>query len=125
MRRILVIDDERDIRDVLRLSLELLGGWTVTTGQNASEGISLARTLQPDAILMDFMMPDMDGTVAARALHADDRTAGIPILLLTAKPIAPGQADAFVGISGILRKPFDPATLHVAVAEALGWSADR
>src|SRR5277367_4250167 len=87
MRRILIIDDEDDIREVAALSLEATAGWEVVTASSGPAGIrAAAGTLpQPDAILMDVMMPGMDGPTTFRLMQQDPAIAGIPVLLLTAK----------------------------------------
>src|SRR6202163_4053296 len=81
---LLVIDGEDDIREVARLSLELTEGWTVSTASGGSAGRALALTTRPDAILLDVMMPDMDGPSTLRALQ-QGATKSIPVIFLTAK----------------------------------------
>ena len=68
-RRILVIDDADDVRNVTQLSLERMGGWTVSTARSGQEGIEKAIAEQPEAILLDVMMPDMDGPTTFRQLQ--------------------------------------------------------
>jgi two-component system alkaline phosphatase synthesis response regulator PhoP len=119
---ILLVDDEDDIREVAQLSLEMTAGWVVHAAGSGAEGIRKARELRPEAILLDVMMPEMDGPDTVRALRADPETADIPIILLTAKV---QQADRRrfddLGVSGVLNKPFDPMTLADQVAAVLGW----
>ena len=85
VRRVLVIDDEEDIREVARLSLELVGQYQVLTASSGRDGLDSARSHRPDAILLDVMMPDMDGPAALAELRADPSTRDIPVLFLTAK----------------------------------------
>src|SRR6476661_8039317 len=92
VRRILVVDDDELILEVAQMSLEMVGGWSVTTAADGQEGLERARADLPDAIVMDVMMPGMDGPTGALALRADPATAGIPIVLLTAKVLAPERA---------------------------------
>ena len=121
-RRILVIDDEDDIRTVARVALERVGGPTVLAASSGVEGIDLARREQPDAIVLDMMMPGMDGPTTFRALADDDATSSIPVVFLTAKAqAADRQVLSELGAAGILAKPFDPLTLHLDLAAALGW----
>lgn len=122
-KRILIVDDEDDIREVVQLSLELGAGWDVITARSGEEGIVIASIEQPDAVLLDVMMPDLDGPSTFRRLQADPATAGIPVVLLTAKlQAADRHRFADLGVAGVLAKPFDPLTLHEQVAEALGWA---
>jgi len=123
-RRILLVDDEDDIREVAQMSLEMTAGWEVVAASSGAEALRLAAAERPDAILLDVMMPGMDGPATARGLKADAATADIPIVLLTAK-VQPADRRRFddLGVAGILSKPFDPMTLADEVAGVLGWSA--
>jgi CheY-like chemotaxis protein len=122
-RRILVVDDDELIREVAQMSLEVVGGWSVTTAGGGQEGLDRARADRPDAIVMDVMMPDMDGPTTAVALRADPITADIPIVLLTAKVQAIRDgALAGLPIAGVLGKPFDPMLLPGELSAILGWS---
>ncbi|HEY0307318.1 MAG TPA: response regulator [Acidobacteriaceae bacterium] len=123
MHKILIIDDEDDIREVAALSLEAVAGWTVFTAPSGLEGIRKAAEEQPDAILLDVMMPEMDGPTTFRNLQADERTSHIPVLLLTAKVQGVDQRRfASLGVKAVLFKPFDPLTLSSEMASVLGWS---
>ncbi len=122
-KRILIVDDEEDIREVAELTLEAVGGWQVSTASSGSEGLLLAAAEQPDAILLDVMMPEMDGIATFQKLQANPVTQKIPVILLTAKvQSAERRQFAELGVTGIIAKPFDPMTLTNQVAEALGWS---
>jgi CheY-like chemotaxis protein len=121
--RILIIDDEDDIREVAALSLETVAGWEVVTANSGAQGLERAIKEQPDAILLDVMMPEMDGPTTFRALRKNPATARIPVLLLTAKVQASDQRRfADLGVDAILFKPFDPLTLATQIAKALGWN---
>ena len=123
VRRILVVDDDELILEVAQMSLEMVGGWTVTTAADGQEGLERARADLPDAIVMDVMMPGMDGPTAALALRADPATAGIPIVLLTAKVQAAERAAmAALPVAGVVSKPFDPMQLPAELSALLGWS---
>ena len=123
VRKILIVDDEDDIREVARVSLEMVGGWDVLVAGSGSEGLAEAKVGQPDAILLDVMMPDMDGPTTFRKLQADAATRHIPVILLTAKVQAADRLQfAELGVSGVLAKPFDPMRLPSQVAEVLSWS---
>ena len=119
-RRLLVVDDEDDLRDVIQMSLELRDGWSVMTASSGASAIELARHEQPDAILLDMMMPEMDGPETLRRLHADVSTSRIPVVFLTAK-VQPGEVAGPPGSAGLIRKPFDPMRLADDVAAVLGW----
>jgi CheY-like chemotaxis protein len=122
MRRILIIDDEDDIREVAALSLEATAGWHILTASSGTEGIQLAAVEQPDAILMDVMMPGVDGPTTFRAMQVNADIAHIPVLLLTAKVQGVDQRRfADLGVAGILFKPFDPLTLAEQIRKILGW----
>jgi CheY-like chemotaxis protein/anti-sigma regulatory factor (Ser/Thr protein kinase) len=122
-RRLLVIDDDPDIGDVARLALEQLGPYTVVTARSGPDGVRLAREQRPDAILLDVMMPEVDGPATLALLRADDALAGVPILFLTAKAQA-WERDRLeqLDASGMIAKPFDPLTLAGDVAKLLGWT---
>jgi CheY-like chemotaxis protein len=123
MHKVLIIDDEDDIREVAALSLEAVGGWSVITAPSGAEGIRMAATEQPDAILLDVMMPEMDGPTTFRNLQANPATQNIPVLLLTAKVQGVDQRRfASLGVKAVLFKPFDPLTLSGEMAAVLGWT---
>ncbi|HXS13983.1 MAG TPA: response regulator [Acidobacteriaceae bacterium] len=123
MRRILIIDDEDDIREVAALSLESVAGWSVFTACSGAEGIAAAHMEQPDAILMDVMMPSMDGPTTFREMQRSPEIASIPVVLLTAKVQGVDQRRfAGLGVAGVLFKPFDPLTLAEQMSATLGWS---
>lgn len=122
-RRILLIDDDDGIRDVARASLELVGGYDVTTASSGQEGLDVSRENPPDAILLDVMMPGLDGPATFTRLQDQEETRHVPVILLTAKT---QEADrcrfAQLGVAGVLPKPFDPMTLAGEVASILGWN---
>ena len=120
--RILIIDDEEDIREVAGLSLETVAGWEVLVASSGAQGLACAIERQPDAILLDVMMPGMDGPTIFRELRKNPATARIPVLLLTAKVQSSDQRRfADLGVDAILFKPFDPLTLSTQIASLLGW----
>lgn len=122
-RRILIVDDEDDIREVAQVSLELVGHFDVLTAACGRDGVERARSDQPDAILLDVMMPDMDGPSTLAKLRADPATRDIPVLFLTAKTQSAERSRlAELGVAGILTKPFDPLKLAGELAAALSWT---
>ena len=123
VRRVLIIDDEDDIREVASLTLEATADWTIYTASCGRDGIAAALKEKPDAILMDVMMPEMDGPTTFKHLQANPVTAGIPVVLLTAKVQGVDQRRfAGLGVAAVLFKPFDPLTLAEQMSTALGWS---
>ncbi|MEG4023316.1 MULTISPECIES: response regulator [unclassified Microcoleus] len=121
-KRILVIDDEKNLSSVIQACLEHLGGWTVLSAPSGSQGLLLAETQLPDAILLDVMMPDMDGLTLFGLLQNNAATRGIPVIFLTAKVQALDLSEfADLGVAGVIAKPFDPLSLAQQVAEILGW----
>nr|WP_199306157.1 response regulator [Coleofasciculus sp. FACHB-T130] len=121
-KRILVIDDEEDIREVAQLSLEMAANWDVLTASSGREGLAKAEVEQLDAILLDVMMPDWDGVTTFQQLQANPATQHIPVLLLTAKmQAADKRRFAQLGVKAVIAKPFDPMTLADQVAKSLGW----
>lgn len=122
-RHVLIVDDESDIREVAGVSLGAVGGYEVTTAASGHEGIRKAIAEQPDAILLDVMMPEMDGPTTFGRLQSDPATSQIPVILLTAKVQSADRARFDeLGVAAVFSKPFDPMTLSTQVAEALGWS---
>jgi CheY-like chemotaxis protein len=120
--RILIIDDEDDIREVAALSLETVAGWEVMVANSGAQGLARASVYKPDAILLDVMMPGMDGPTTFRELQKNPETAHIPVLLLTAKVQASDKVRfADLDVKAVLVKPFDPMTLSTQIADALGW----
>jgi len=121
-RKILIIDDEEDIREVAALSLETVAGWEVIKASSGAQGVARAAEHRPDAILLDVMMPGMDGPSTFHELRKNPATARIPVLLLTAKVQGNDQRRfADLGVEAVLFKPFDPMTLPSQISGALGW----
>jgi CheY-like chemotaxis protein len=119
---ILIVDDEDDIREVAALSLETIAGWKVIVASSGAQGLASAIKHQPDAIVLDVMMPGMDGPATFRELQKNPATAQIPVLLLTAKVQSSDQRRfADLGVAAVLFKPFDPLTLADQISAALGW----
>ncbi len=122
-KRILVIDDELDIREVVCLSLEEFGGWQTDSAGSGRAGVQKAVAVPWDAILLDISMPDMDGFAVVSELQAKPKTQSIPVVLLTAK-VLPSDRERFatLGVAGVIAKPFNPVTVWQQVAQILGWA---
>ena len=121
-KRILIVDNEPSIREVAQISLETVAGWDVAIAESGLEGIATAEREQPDAILLDVMMPDMDGLATFSRLQANPATRSIPVILLTAKVQSTDrQSYTELGIRSTIAKPFSPLELAQQIATTLGW----
>ena len=121
-KKILVVDDEEHIREVASVSLELTRGWQISTAGSGAEALRLAPEIQPDAILLDVMMPEMDGPTTLHRLQSDPATKDIPVIFLTAKvQAADRRRFTDLGVRSMIAKPFDPLRLATEVATALQW----
>jgi CheY-like chemotaxis protein len=123
-KRILIVDDEEDIRDVVQASLEEFAGWQTETASSGTEGLQLAKTGSFDVNLLDISMPDMDGVQLFEALQADPQARIIPVIVLTAK-VLPKDRQRFteLGVAGMIMKPFDPVTVWRQVADIMNWNS--
>lgn len=119
-KRILIIDDEPDIREATQVCLEIAKGWEVLTAGSSAEGIEKAAAEQPDVVLLDVMMPDMDGLAAFQQMQNNPETRHIPVILLTAKA-QPADRRRYLQleVAAIITKPYDPMTLADQIAEIL------
>jgi CheY-like chemotaxis protein len=121
--RVLVVDDDTDIREVAKVSLQAVAGWEVLTAEGGEEGAAVAAAERPEAVLLDVMMPDLDGPATLARLREDEATRDLPVIFLTAKTQdAETERLKALGAAGVLAKPFDPMTLHRQVAASLGWT---
>lgn len=122
-RRILVVDNEPSIQEVAQICLETVAGWEVSIAGSGLEGLAAAEREQPDAILLDVMMPDMDGLDTFSRLQANPVTRSIPVILLTAKvQTTDRQNYTELGIRSTISKPFSPLKLAQEIATTLGWT---
>lgn len=112
LQRILCVEDEADIRAVAKLALEAVGGFTVEMAASGDEALRLAGDFKPDLLLLDVMMPGMDGPATLSALRAIWQADGVPAVFLTARAQASEVAALrALGAIGVITKPFDPMTL--------------
>ena len=119
---ILIIDDEEGILGLVRDILQVPRGWRVLTARSGKEGLACARAERPDAILLDVMMPDLDGPTTLQQLRANPATRSIPVIFLTAQVQAAARHRfASPDVQGVISKPFDPLRLAAQISTALGW----
>ncbi len=112
LTRILYVDDEVILQKVTRATLERFGGFTVAVAGSGPETLAIVGEFRPDLILLDVMMPGMDGPATLRALRADPETASIPVVFITAKAQAQEIARFHeLGVAGVVTKPFEPKEL--------------
>lgn len=119
-KTILVVDDEEDVRSLIKLGLEMGAGWVVLTASSGREALNIATARQPDIILLDMMMPDLDGKETIQQLKANSPTKDIPVILMTAK-IASSLEETLAGldIAAIFTKPLRPLQLPKQILDAL------
>ncbi|MBY0357455.1 MAG: response regulator [Candidatus Obscuribacterales bacterium] len=110
LNKVLIVDDDANIRTIAQISLE--DSLNVVLAGSGSEALEVAAREKPDFILLDRMMPGMDGLETLSRLKQDDNTKSIPIIFLTAKIQGHEMADYNgLDVAGVLAKPFDPMTL--------------
>ncbi|MEH2202534.1 MAG: response regulator [Nostoc sp.] len=121
-RNILIVDDEEDVQAIAKLGLEMGAGWNVLTACSGREALNVAANSKLDVILLDMMMPDMDGRATLQQLKANPVTNSIPVILLTAK-VQESDQESFAGldVAAVFAKPFRPLKLAAQISEALGW----
>jgi two-component system OmpR family response regulator len=112
VQNVLLVDDEPDIRTIGKLGLERVGKLTVTLATSGPDAIAKATASVPDVILLDVMMPELDGPSTLAQLRAIPALAAVPVIFLTAK-VQPKERGRYLelGAAGVIAKPFDPMTL--------------
>jgi two-component system, OmpR family, alkaline phosphatase synthesis response regulator PhoP len=121
-KRVLIIDDEVAIQTVVQFGLNLSVGWEVLTASSGAEGIERAAMEQPDMILLDVMMPEMDGLATFQKLRQTPQTQMIPVILLTAKAqAAEKRIFQTTGVNGVITKPFNSLDLAAQISRILDW----
>lgn len=117
---VLIVDDEEDVRAIAQLGLEMSVNWKVLSASSGQEALVMAANHQPDVILLDMMMPDMDGRATLQQLKANSATRHIPVILVTAK-VQQLDQDSFaeLDIAGVFIKPFRPLKLAEQISDLL------
>lgn len=124
-KRVLIIDDEETIQTVVQFGIKMAVGWDVLAAGSGEQGIEIAQTEQPDVILLDVMMPDMDGISTFKALQSQTETEAIPVILLTAKAqTAEKRQFSNLGVSGVITKPFNSLNLPDQICRILHWEGN-
>jgi two-component system OmpR family response regulator len=116
LRKVLVVEDNHDIRTIVKAALEMVGGLEVRACESGTEALDAIAEFDPQLMLLDVMMPDLDGPSVLDRLRERPETAALPIVFLTAKA-APSEVERLraLGALDVLTKPFDPLTLHEQV----------
>jgi CheY-like chemotaxis protein len=120
--RLLLVDDEDAIRVIASISLERVGGWKVIAASSGQAALEAMQDDGPfDAVLMDVMMPGLDGPSTLQRMHSDGLALNVPVIFLTAK-VGDAERERLIslGASGVLAKPFDPMTLPEQLSQILG-----
>ena len=118
LKRILLVDDEQDIRTIAHLSLEALGGYTIEPCCDGEEALSKATSFTPELIIMDVMMPGKDGPSTLKDLREINSLSKIPIVFMTARVQEDEVAEYLkLGAAGVISKPFDPMALPGQIQE--------
>ncbi len=118
--KVLLVDDDADIRMVADVALRKVGGWEVTLAESGPDALQRLETLRPDVIILDMMMPGMDGLGTLKALRRRSELSHIPVIFMTAK-VQSKHVDSFLeaGAVGCIAKPFDPLQLSLEVSRLL------
>jgi CheY-like chemotaxis protein len=122
-KRVLYIEDESDLQWLVKHILESIGGFEVLVCSSGAEGLRRVQAFAPDLVLLDVMMPEMDGFSVLRALRAWPESAAIPVVFLTARAL---EADEYreSGADGVIAKPFEPDGLLERVRAYTGGFAE-
>ena len=122
-KRILLIDDEVDIHKIVQVGLMMEASWELLTALSSDEGLAIAVSAHPDAVLLDVMMPGRDGVATLKWLRDSPDTHDIPVIFLTAKAQSVDKRRFYaLGAKGVITKPFDPMTLASQISGFLGWA---
>lgn len=124
LARILYVEDDADIQSIAVLALETVGGFTLCACSSGQEAVAAASAFEPDCILLDVMMPGMDGPATLAALRAVAATTATPAIFMTAK-VHPAEVEQLkrLGAIGVIPKPFDAMTLATQVRDL--WNSAR
>ena len=124
LQKILYVEDDPDIQLIGMLALQQVGGFSTVVASSGEEALGLAENCKPDLILLDVMMPGMDGITTLNKLRENLKFADIPVIFMTAKT-QKSELDSYLesGALAVIPKPFDPMTLADQVSEI--WQRDN
>lgn len=125
-KKLLIVDDEEDLRFMVSFAAESTGKFDVITAKDGEEGLAKAREFRPDAVILDGIMPRMDGYEMCRRLREDPKTAGAAVVMLSAGD--PGRSEASAreaGADRFMRKPYEQTELMRVVLSAVGSGGSR
>ena len=122
LTRILIVEDEPDIQSIAKMALEMVGGFSVEIASSGNQALKKISAVAPDLILLDVMMPGLDGPSTLKTLRANPQTAANPVIFMTAKA-QPQEIAHYkqLGALDVIAKPFDPMTLSTTVRSI--WTA--
>ena len=124
LHKILYVEDDADIRKIVSMSLEMLGDYTVAACASCADALEVVDDFEPDLLLLDVMMPDVDGPATLRALRKRESTADAPAVFITAKVRAGDMAHyKRLGVCDVIVKPFDPMALSDRIGQI--WQQNR
>ncbi len=119
---ILIVDDDESIQTVVQFGIQMATDWEVLIASSGPQGLKIAGDRSPDVILLDVMMPDMDGIATFKALQSEPQTAQIPVIFLTAKAQTSERRQFNdLGVSGVITKPFNSLDLPDQISKMLDW----
>jgi CheY-like chemotaxis protein len=122
-KQVLIVDDDYAVRTTIQFALEATTDWEILTAASGTECLYLAETKPPDLILLDMMMPDLDGMTVLRQLRAKSSTDNIPVILLTAKTLIKEKEKLQdLNVTGVISKPFNAVNLAEQICLLMDWS---
>ncbi len=126
IQKVLMVDDDAHIRRIGELSLTKVGRWHVSLAANGAEALEMVDTQRPDVILLDVMMPGMDGPMTLTRLRESRITADVPVIFMTAK-VQTQEVENYLklGAAGVITKPFDPMRLPQEICQLLSAFVKR
>lgn len=124
LRRILVVEDDADIQVIAQMVLEEVGGYEVQICESGAQALERVRSWTPDLLLLDVMLPVMDGPAILAAIRALPSLSRVPAIFMTAK-VQPDEVQAYqdLDVLGVISKPFNPMQLTQRIEEL--WSTRR
>lgn len=124
--KILLVDDDKNIQLIAQIGLEDMPDWQIILASSGQECVNKATSELPDLILLDMMMPGMDGRTTLAKLRENPATASIPVIFMTAK-VQKHEVDSYLslGVAGVITKPFDPITLSQDILAILARAVSK